>query len=156
MPIPTLGSRGQGWVAVQLAALAGIGLAGFGRGWPSAWAPWTFAAGAALATAGAVLALGGVKALGSSLTAMPKPRPGAPLRASGVYARARHPIYGGLLLIGVGFAGMTSPWGLVPWAALVAILLAKSGLEERWLLEHDPGYADYRARVRRRFVPFVI
>jgi protein-S-isoprenylcysteine O-methyltransferase Ste14 len=31
----------------------------------------------------------------------------------------------------------------------------KSRLEERWLIERHPAYAGYRARVRRRFVPYL-
>jgi protein-S-isoprenylcysteine O-methyltransferase Ste14 len=31
----------------------------------------------------------------------------------------------------------------------------KSRLEERWLIDRHPAYADYRQRVRRRFVPYL-
>jgi protein-S-isoprenylcysteine O-methyltransferase Ste14 len=35
------------------------------------------------------------------------------------------------------------------WAALLAVLLAKSGLEERWLAAHHAGYAAYCLRTHR-------
>ena len=36
-----------------------------------------------------------------------------------------------------------------------AFLEAKRRREEAWLLEQHPGYAEYRGRVHRRFVPFL-
>lgn len=111
--------------------------------------------GLAVAAAGGLLGWAGIRALGSSLTPFPHPADGTTLRQGGIYRRARHPIYGALLLVGLGFAGITSPWALVAWTVLLAVLLAKSAREERWLEERYEGYASYRARVRRRFVPFV-
>lgn len=48
-----------------------------------------------------------------------------------------------------------SPWALVPTGVLAAALLLKARLEERWLLDRHPGYAAYRQRVPRRFVPYL-
>jgi protein-S-isoprenylcysteine O-methyltransferase Ste14 len=156
MRIPSLGRRGEGWVVLQMAALAGIGIVGFiGPPWPTSMRHALWIAGVVLVTTGALLGLLGIRALGASLTALPHPAAGAELRREGVYAHARHPIYGALLLVGGGWFVLTSVWAAVPWLCLLAILLAKSHREEAWLLERYDGYASYRAEVRRRFVPYV-
>jgi protein-S-isoprenylcysteine O-methyltransferase Ste14 len=55
----------------------------------------------------------------------------------------------------VGWALVTSPAALVPAALLAVVLWGKSVREEAWLDERYPGYAGYRRRVPRRFIPFV-
>ena len=45
--------------------------------------------------------------------------------------------------------------GLLLTAVLVLFVELKSRREEQWLAERYPGYADYRRRTPRRFVPFV-
>jgi protein-S-isoprenylcysteine O-methyltransferase Ste14 len=156
MRIPSLGRRGEGWVVLQFVALAGIGVAGVvGAPWPEGAQPELRLLGVALVVAGAALGALAVRKLGSSLTPYPYPLDGVELRRDGVYARARHPIYGALLLVGAGWVACTSAWATAPWFCLLAVLLAKSAREEEWLTERDKGYASYRAAVRRRFVPFV-
>lgn len=46
-------------------------------------------------------------------------------------------------------------WGLVPAAALVAVLVARLLDEEVLLVARLPGYAGYRLRVKHRWVPRV-
>jgi protein-S-isoprenylcysteine O-methyltransferase Ste14 len=46
-------------------------------------------------------------------------------------------------------------WALIATAALAVALGFKSHLEERWLIERHPADAGYRARARRRFVPYL-
>jgi protein-S-isoprenylcysteine O-methyltransferase Ste14 len=48
-----------------------------------------------------------------------------------------------------------SPWAWLAVAALVAVLVVKAQVEERWMLQQHPGYADYGARTRR-FLPFIV
>jgi protein-S-isoprenylcysteine O-methyltransferase Ste14 len=154
--VPALGPRGEGWVVLQLLCLVAVAAVGLlAPGWPAA-AAWWSVVGVLTAAAGGLLAALGLRRLGPSLTAVPRPHETAELRAGGVYARARHPIYGGLLLVALGFALLTSPWALVPWGVLVGVLTAKSIREEGWLVERYPAYAEYRTRVRRRFVPFLV
>jgi protein-S-isoprenylcysteine O-methyltransferase Ste14 len=74
---------------------------------------------------------------------------------SGVYGRARHPIYGGLILTAFG-------WGLASVSLVTLVLAAlltlffglKSRREEAWLLEHYTDYAAYMERTRR-FWPYL-
>lgn len=109
---------------------------------------------AALAAAAAVIA-GALRDLGPSLTPLPRPRDGAILVETGIYARIRHPIYGGLVLASVGWSAVTGSLPSLAVAFALAILLdAKARREERWLADHYPSYEAYRARTRR-FLPGV-
>jgi len=143
-------------VVLQMAALAGVAILGLiGPGWPAAAIAALRVLGLALVISGAALGVLGARALGPSLTAYPRPSEGAAMRQHGVYAHARHPIYGGVLVIGAGWCLASSWWAAVAWACLLVILLAKSEREEAWLVQRYAGYPSYRATVRRRFVPYV-
>lgn len=79
------------------------------------------------------------------------------LVTSGPYALVRHPIYTGFLL---GFAGcavaLGEVRGLVAVAIVLAVLVQKLRLEEKWMAEKfGDTYRAYRRRVRA-LVPFVI
>lgn len=153
--LPSLGPRGEGWVAIQVGLLGAILLAGpwLGGGWFGDAGFVTAVAGVILMVVGGWLAVRGVIDLRGALTPLPHPRDDAELVEDGVYARVRHPIYGGLILASVG-------WSLV-WASLTALVLAaglaifltlKSIREEAWLLDRFPAYAAYRRRTHR-FLP---
>jgi protein-S-isoprenylcysteine O-methyltransferase Ste14 len=90
-----------------------------------------------------------------AMTVFPRPREHAALAERGVYRLVRHPIYGGLILMALGLSLAESPLGLIPAALLAVVVDLKSRLEEEWLVERQPGYAAYRARTPRRFVPGV-
>ena len=64
-------------------------------------------------------------------------------------------MYGGALLLVLGWALLSSPLALVPLGAAAAFLDAKRRREEAWLKEELAGYEDYRRTVRRQFIPFV-
>ncbi len=72
------------------------------------------------------LFLAGVVSLGSSLTPFPKPSERSTLRGRGAYRLVRHPIYGGLLLVALGWSLISSPLALVTTAFLAALLELKS------------------------------
>ena len=55
--------------------------------------------------------------------------------------------------MGIAFGVAFSPWALPVAATLVVELLGKSTLEERRLTAQYPAYPQYRAQVRRRFLP---
>jgi len=155
--VPTLGSRGQGWVALQTAAIGGVvACAVLGQAWPDVVGPALRVVGFAAEAAGVVLALAGRVALGSSFSVLPRPRDRASLRRGGVYAHARHPIYGGVLLLAFGVAFQRSPVALTPAVALTAIFLLKSACEEAWLMSRYDDYSDYRIATPRRFVPWLV
>lgn len=144
--------RGGWWVVAQVGVFAAafvLGLAG--PRWPSGVA---FAVvGVVAAAGGLTLIVGGMGSLGPALTPFPRPRADTAVRDSGVYRLVRHPIYGGLIVVAVGWGLFARPLGLAGAAALGLFFELKSRREEGWLVEHDPSYEGYRARVRWRFVP---
>jgi protein-S-isoprenylcysteine O-methyltransferase Ste14 len=156
MRIPALGPRGEGWVVAQVALVLAIAVAGVaGPGWPAAAGSLRLVAGIAIGIAGWALFIAGVVGLGSSLTPFPKPSARSTLRVGGAYRLARHPIYGGGMLVALGWSLLSSPLALLPTALLALILELKSRREESLLSLRYPEYDSYRHRVRWRFVPGV-
>jgi protein-S-isoprenylcysteine O-methyltransferase Ste14 len=152
--IPTLGRRGEGWVIAQSVAIVAIVVSGIaGPPWPDSVDVLLTVTGAAIGVAGAVLLGAGIAALGSSLSPYPRPAEGATLREGGVYRRVRHPIYGGILLLALGWSLISSPVALLASSALGLVFEFKARVEELMLAERFPEYPAYRARVRWRFVP---
>jgi protein-S-isoprenylcysteine O-methyltransferase Ste14 len=150
-------SRGGGWVVAQVVLIAAIvSSALLGLEWSDAVEPFARAVGGLLLGVGViVLAAAGV-GLGSALTPFPAPRPNAQLRTSGIYAHVRHPMYGGGIVIGLGWSIIfATPLGLVLTLLLAVFADLKSRREERWLEQTYPSYGDYRARVRHRLIPFI-
>jgi protein-S-isoprenylcysteine O-methyltransferase Ste14 len=151
--LPSLGPRGEGWVVLQVVLMAAV-LAGgfFGPGWPVG----VRVVGIALAAVGGGFLVASARALGRSLTPLPRPRRRAELVEDGPYRLVRHPIYGAGLLGFLGYGLATS----VPALALAALLgpfwVLKSSLEERWLEERFAGYSEYRRRTPRRFLPWLV
>lgn len=134
-------------------AIVAIGI--LGPDWPDAARMAVTAIGWALGVAGTALLVAGVVSLGPSLTPYPKPSEGSTLQESGAYRLVRHPIYGGFVLLGIGWSLVLSPLALLPTAFLGATFELKSRFEERLLEERYPGYAAYRTRVWWRLVPWV-
>jgi len=155
--LPSLGRRGEGWVAVQIALVALVLLCELlGPGWPPTVAPLLDAAGVALLAVGSALFLAGIGSLGRSLTPCPRPRDDGTLREGGAYRLVRHPMYGGVLLAAAGWSLMRTPIGLAMTLLAGAFLELKTRREEAWLLERFPRYEAYRQRVRRKFVPGIL
>jgi protein-S-isoprenylcysteine O-methyltransferase Ste14 len=156
MKVPRLGPRGEGWAVAQLALGVLILVAGIeGPAWAVAAAPLRIIAGVTLGVAGFGLIIAGIAGLGSSLTPFPKPAETATLRTGGAYRLVRHPIYGGSMLVALGWSLVSSPLAVLVAAGLVALFELKSRLEESLLLSRFPEYEAYMRRVRWRFVPGV-
>jgi protein-S-isoprenylcysteine O-methyltransferase Ste14 len=136
-------------IAVALAA--GV----LGPDWSAAGDPWLDVAGGVIVLAGIVLLLSGITGLGRQLTPFPRPVAGAELRRDGAYGLVRHPMYGGALLIVLGWALLSSPLVLLPLGLAGVFLDAKRRREEAWLVEEHPDYPDYRLAVPRQFIPWV-
>jgi protein-S-isoprenylcysteine O-methyltransferase Ste14 len=154
--LSALGSRGGGWVAIQMGLLAVAVAVGItGTAWPTSASPWLAAAGAIIALAGVALLVAGGAGLGPQLTPFPRPVDDGKLRRNGVYGLVRHPMYGGALLVMLGWALLSSPLALISLGVAAAFLDAKRRREEAWLVAKHPDYADYRRQVRRQFIPFV-
>ncbi len=80
----------------------------------------------------------------------PTPRQGGRLITSGPYRHVRHPMYSAVLLGAAAMALLAPPLaGWLAWGTLLAVLLVKAALEERWMIDAHPGYAAYRQKSRR-------
>lgn len=153
--LPALGRRGGGWVALQVAIFALAAVVGLvGSPWPAPARPALWAAAALAGVAGAGLLLAGGAGLGTQLTPFPRPVETGDLRQDGIYRQVRHPIYGGVLLLILAWALASSPLTLLSWVVAALFFDAKRRREEVWLLARYSGYADYREKVTRRFIPF--
>jgi len=103
MAAPELGPRGEGWVVGQVALfLLWLVVPRFEGRWPQALSTAARFAGLVVAVLGAVTFFGGLRSLGSSLTALPRPKPDGAFVDDGVYEQVRHPVYAGLILLLLG------------------------------------------------------
>lgn len=74
--------------------------------------------------------------------------------ATGPYGVVRHPMYASAVsLVLFGPLALGSWWAFLPAAAVLASMVARLLVEERYLVAHLPGYAAYRKQVRFRLVP---
>ena len=149
--LPDLGPRGEGWVAIQVVLFALVFVAGFvGPAIDGTARVALVVAGMGFGAAGGMLALRGLYDLRAALTALPHPRDGAELVATGSFRLVRHPIYGGIVLAAAGWAlFMAAPAALLGAAVLLVFFRLKSSREEAWLRDRYPEYAAYAAGTRR-------
>jgi len=153
---PALGRRGEGWVVLQsIVIMAGAACAALGPRWPHGGEPWLRIAGLVLEGSCIVTFVVSRMALGESFTPFPRPRGRSTLRTTGIYAHVRHPVYGGLLVGGVGLSLQRSGLVLLPTIVLALVFWLKSLREEAWLTERHPEYPAYRSATPWRFIPWV-
>jgi protein-S-isoprenylcysteine O-methyltransferase Ste14 len=153
------GARGEWYVLAQavlmLLVLVGPRTLPGGPEWSLPFASARRVIGVILIAAGGAFFLAALLRLGSALTPLPYPKPGAPLVQTGPFSLVRHPIYSGGLIASVGIALTVSGWLTIVYAAaLFALLDIKSRQEERWLAAKFPDYAAYQRRVRK-LIPFL-
>lgn len=148
-PATAAGWQGRALVLLQFALLAAMG-------WRAAAAPASMAPVAAnvLLLAAAALGLWALTAnRPGNFNIRPEPRPDGVLVTGGPYRWVRHPMYTAVLLAAAAAALTTG--GLqdaLLGLALLVVLWAKAGIEERALVQRFAGYGDYQARTRR-FLP---
>jgi len=76
--------------------------------------------------------------------------------STGPYARVRHPMYLGVLVMMIGVPlALGSFWGLAVLALISPGLIWRILDEEQLLSLQLPGYAEYMQKVRFRLVPFL-
>jgi protein-S-isoprenylcysteine O-methyltransferase Ste14 len=75
---------------------------------------------------------------------------------TGLYARVRHPMYTGALvmLVGVPLA-LGSYWGLVAIVPMTVVLVARLLDEEKFLAKNLAGYSEYQDKVRYHLLPLI-
>ena len=156
MKLPSLGPRGEGWLAIQIVLMAAIFIACFAaaRGsLPSVRLPFATVVGASMFVVGLVIISLARVQLGNAWTALPRPVAGGQLAQQGIYGIVRNPIYDAVILIGVGGSWVTgSVLGLALCVVLALFLDLKVRREEAWLRERYAGYDAYFHRVKR-FIP---
>jgi len=82
--------------------------------------------------------------------------PGQKVVSTGLYARVRHPMYMGALLMFIGIPlSLGSLWGLLVFGLMMPALIWRLLDEEKFLAKNLPGYSEYRNKVRYRLIPFV-
>jgi protein-S-isoprenylcysteine O-methyltransferase Ste14 len=142
---------GRWLVTLQFGLLLTMG----GRAWTSPSSPGILAV--ALLSGSASLALWTLAVnRPGNFNIRPTPRAGGMLVTSGPYRWVRHPMYTSVLMAAAAAALKSHrvvDLGL--WLALLAVLLAKAGLEERALMIRFPDYQDYRSRTTR-FLPWLV
>lgn len=146
-------SRGNLLVVIQFVLLAIILFFPGGNLWAvPQWLGWT---AMALTFGGLFIAVFGIFGLGQSLTANPVPKERSELKTGGLYARMRHPIYSGLMVMSVGLTiSSQSLVSLISCILLFVLFMIKARFEEKLLLATYPAYSAYAARVGR-FIPGV-
>ncbi|MGD1037805.1 MAG: isoprenylcysteine carboxylmethyltransferase family protein [Roseiarcus sp.] len=73
---------------------------------------------------------------------------------SGPYRFVRHPGYAAAIAMFVGIPLALASWrGLLPAGLAIALLVVRTGLEDRLLQAELSGYSDYARRTRHRLVP---
>lgn len=136
-------------VALALSALVGLG-------WSGSLEVVALVVGIGLMAVGALFVLLGGVQLGSAFTPFPLPRRRGELSATGVYALVRHPMYGGAILIALGWSILfASVVGLALTILVAAFFELKARREEAWLLGHYPEYEAYRQRTPRKLLPWL-
>lgn len=91
--------------------------------------------------------------LGKTLTVSPVPKQNGQLITTGLYARVRHPIYSGLLLLSIGVILDAGYWPQLVLAIFLFIVLnAKANFEEELLKSKYPEYKKYAVHTPR-FIP---
>lgn len=107
----------------------------------------------ALQLVGASLTIFAALSLGRSYGIVPANRG---VKSDGLYRFVRHPIYGSYF---IGYMGFFLGNPSVRNAAMLGLTFVfqvwRAVAEERVLLQ-DPAYQSYAARVRKRFIPFVV
>jgi len=74
----------------------------------------------------------------------------------GPYQYVRHPGYVGYITSWIATSlALGSLWGLIPAGLVMCLMVARTALEDRTLLEELDGYREYATRVRYRLLPGV-
>ncbi len=78
--------------------------------------------------------------------------------SSGPYSLVRHPAYGGAIILLLGIAlSLRSLFSLLLILVDIAVFNHRANLEEKLLIQSlGEEYLNYRRRVRRKFIPYVL
>lgn len=75
---------------------------------------------------------------------------------SGLYKIVRHPGYLGMIISLLGLPLITtSIWSFIPTVIAIILLLIRTSLEDKTLINELDGYAEYSTKTRNKLIPFV-
>jgi protein-S-isoprenylcysteine O-methyltransferase Ste14 len=149
-------ARGGLWVVAQFTLMAGITAAWLlPPDWPDSVRLPLRIIGVLLFVVGFALVFWAHGTLGRAFTTFTHPPPAAPRAETGPYRYARHPMYGGGILVFAGASLAFSVTALVLTGGLAVLWRAKSMVEERVLVARFTEYEPYRERTPRRFLPWI-
>jgi protein-S-isoprenylcysteine O-methyltransferase Ste14 len=150
----SFGERGEGYVIAQFVALALVAIGTV----PLLGGIIDFVFGPLFLLAGMAVIVAGVTEIGAALSPWPTTNEFTAqqgLKTSGLYSYARHPMYAGLIMMGIGFAMFTgSTTRLLLTGLLWYVLHVKSDFEEAELTKlFGKEYQEYKMQVPGKFVP---
>jgi protein-S-isoprenylcysteine O-methyltransferase Ste14 len=74
--------------------------------------------------------------------------------SSGPYQAVRHPGYVGAIIFNLAVPLLLdSLWAFIPAVVIVLVLILRTALEDRFLMDELPGYSSYAQQVRYRLIP---
>ena len=145
-------SRGYFYVAVQFLLIALLFTAPRQEEPYGSFSDLIGLAGVVLIALGAIILVTSFVRLGRSLTANPVPKDDGVLVTSGLYAKVRHPIYFGLLVLALGVVLDAGWWPQIIIASMLYFLLnIKAQFEEDLLRKKYPEYKAYAQKTPRFF-----
>jgi protein-S-isoprenylcysteine O-methyltransferase Ste14 len=75
---------------------------------------------------------------------------------TGLYKVVRHPAYMGSVIQSLGFPlFFGSLWSIIPIFLSVILLITRTALEDRTLINELKGYSEYTGKTRYRIIPFI-
>ena len=151
---PSIYARGALYVLIQVLLLVllffGPSSLSGAKIWTGSISHWLFWLGWILFTVSIIFSVMAAFQLGSNLTPLPGPKPGAKLVRNGLYRLVRHPIYFGVIVLSFAWFLITQGELTLAYASLIFIFFEiKSRKEEQWLVTTFPEYAHYQKHVRK-------
>jgi protein-S-isoprenylcysteine O-methyltransferase Ste14 len=138
--------------AVALPVLAGLDAVRFGWSSPPLWTLWL----------GILLHAGGDAIMVWAMAVNPFLEKTVRIQTerrqevvtTGPYARVRHPMYTGMIVLMAGLPlVLGSWWAFIPAGSLTLGLIIRMLFEDALLRRELPGYEEYACRTRRRLIP---
>lgn len=118
---------------------------------------WVQFLGLAAMIIGGIMLVNGYFDLGASFSGGVTPKDTGKLVTSGYYSVVRHPMYSGVIFILFGWSIFWGTWpGLILAFLSILLFYVKASQEEKLLAEKYPEYADYRARITKKLIPYII
>jgi protein-S-isoprenylcysteine O-methyltransferase Ste14 len=75
---------------------------------------------------------------------------------TGIYKIIRHPAYFGNIITAIGIPlVLGSQWAIIPAVVSIFLIVIRTSLEDKTLINELEGYRDYTYRIRYRLLPYI-